>query len=142
VFYTGVDWITTGIDANVNYSRRWNRSIQGLESAAKTIYDPSPRGWKMPHGVDWSGFTEGAFPTTTAPVSGRMYNGLATAFFPQMGIRSRVDGRLTKLSQGVYWSGSGSKGFGYALQFGTLDMAPSTIEFFCADGVPVRPVRE
>ena len=60
-FYAkGTDWVSEGADAGVNSSRRWNNAAPTVKGS-KTIFDPSPRGWRTPWLIDWTRLVLGNF---------------------------------------------------------------------------------
>ena len=86
-----------------NYtSKKWN-DITG--SDGKSLFDPSPEGWRLPSKEEYSSFTESTF-TWDDTNKGRTYN---TNWFPAAGHRSGYNGTLvsyTKKEYGDYWSSS------------------------------------
>ena len=115
---------------------------------AKTMYDPSPIGWKVPKGGNtgvWStaGFDASTF-TWNAEEKGRIFNSPA-AYYPAAGFRENNNGRGGVLQQigrfGYYWSSSVSGINGYCMYFHSNSMTPSYSPGR-AYGASVRPCKE
>ncbi len=145
-----------GLRAYSKGNTRWN-TTGGTGSSAdykgtKTIYDPCPRGWRMPWGANFSGFKRDEMSPFTwqksseTTTSGSVYN-KTNAFFPGTGNRHVSAGKL--MMSGSYvamWSGAGHKQEptlhnGYCLSLHASYISPGA-NCSRAYGYPVRPVQE
>ena len=142
-FYTNTrDWVMSGIDASATDSKRWNNSTDGLTEGTKTIFDPCPRGWRMPWGGDWSGFTKENFPWQTTPTLGRKYGDSANAFFPAAGRLSYSTGAIEYGgTSGYVWSSAVSTTKALFLLFYASVVFPAN-SYGRASGMSVRCVQE
>ena len=121
----------------------------------KTVYDPSPVGFKVPNGRVFTGFTTTGGNTSTAEefnVVGSFSAGWkfkANAedtdgqFFPASGYRTNSSGGLTNVSSsGLSWSSAAtSAAYAYYLSFNSGSVSPLDYNYR-AYGFSVRPVRE
>ncbi len=137
------DWCST------SYFNTWSSAINGHGPAqndnarTKTIYDPSPVGFRVPALDDFSTLTMDNFtwvPETTLDGNeGRAYNGL---YFPTTGLRYENDGRLLNKGQGRYWTSNPSNtDNGYMMYFSGLEVDPDNSRMR-AGGQGMRPVRD
>ena len=137
VFYTygsssGYDWASPN-----NYtSKKWNDIT---DAAGKSLFDPSPEGWRLPSKDEYSNFSTTTFIWDSSN-KGRTYEG---NWFPAAGCRDSSDGSMNSVgSSGNYWSSSPYSGnYGYILRFGSGDVNPSSYSGR-AYGVRVRCVQE
>lgn len=146
---TPYDWCST------TYYNTWNSRIDGFGSGqystpvVKTIYDPSPVGFKMPPVAAWEDFPTSNFGnanTYTSSISSagvvgygrKRSNGL---FFPASGYRSSATVYYV-WSNGCYWSAVPLSSYdnGYSLYFGSGNAANSSNRRSLA--FAVRPVKE
>ncbi len=108
-YYTGFSnpndpYYSSGESYSEDEYNRWG----GCESSTsntpfendKTIFDPSPAGWRVPSGGNWSGFTTDNF--TTSSSSWGDYSG--NAFAPAGSRHYLGDGMYFSGSAGFYWS--------------------------------------
>jgi hypothetical protein len=139
------DWVYNGLDAAVSVSKRWDDTASGEAKGKKTIYDPSPRGWRVGPGKSWSGFIKEKF-ILTLDNEGRIHDGNLNAFFPRTDLLSNTNGAPfggARAYDGCYWGASSYGAFAQFLQFkqnGVVNLERS--DFFRADGFVVRPVLE
>lgn len=121
----------------------------------KTVYDPSPAGFKVPNGRVFTGFTTTGGNTSTAEefnVVGSFADGWKFKandedtdgqFFPASGCRNYTSGRLDNFSSNGYcWSSAAySATYAYYLSFDSGSVNP--LKYYGrAYGFSVRPVRE
>ena len=146
------DWAITGPGSYKEGSTRWNITANSGKGT-KTIYDPCPRGWRMPWDGNFSGLVRddmAAFPwqkisETTA--SGCTYGNNANAFFPATGFRHVTAGKLMLNGRyGYVWSGagvvhSGALQHGYLMTFAYSYVSPGANDHR-GYGNSVRPVQE
>ena len=121
----------------------------------KTLFDPCPPGWKMPHPYVYSAFTSTGqneqVGSGEVNVSGPfrqgwnfVYDGSATTFYPGVGYRYDEYGNFFFTPSGYYWTSSPSQPdtFG-AWAFGMTSLAVYT---YVSDprgfGLPVRCMRD
>ena len=136
VFYTyyndsSYDWASPN-----NYtSKKWNDIT---DAAGKSLFDPSPEGWRLPNKEEYSNFSTTTFIWNSG--KGRTYEG---NWFPTAGYRSSVVGGVgSNPSDGLYWSSSPINGnYGYSLDFRSSDVDPSNTSGR-ANGFSVRCVQE
>ncbi|WP_373825979.1 fimbrillin family protein, partial [Bacteroides heparinolyticus] len=121
----------------------------------KTIYDPSPVGYKLPPSNAFTGFTTTGDNTSTASqfnVQGAWSNGwnfycnpskTQTVFFPASGWRYTNSARPNVGGSGFFWSaGSYDIYCGWYLDFGPGHVNPLYHNFHRSHGLGVRPCRE
>ena len=121
----------------------------------KTVYDPSPVGFKVPNGRVFTGFTTTGGNTSTAEefnVVGSFSAGWKFKandedtdgqFFPASGYRDNSSGGLSYVSsRGYYWSSAArSAANAYGVYFDSGSVYPLNYKYR-AYGFSVRPVRE
>ena len=137
VFYTygsssGSDWASPN-----NYtSKKWNDITDG---DGKSLFDPSPKGWRLPSKEEYSNFSESTF-TWDSSNKGRTYDG---NWFPAAGYHySSNDGMSLVGRYGCSWSSSPCDGStGYYLSFNSSSVYPSG-NLNRANGFSVRCVQE
>ena len=137
VFYTygssfGYDWASPN-----NYtSKKWNDIT---DAADKSLFDPSPEGWRLPSKEEYSNFSSTTF-TWDNSNNGRTYEG---NWFPAAGYRSSLNGSMYNGgSNGYSWSSSPYGGSnGYYLYFYSGYVNPSS-SYYRASGFSVRCVQE
>ena len=137
VFYTygsssGSDWASPN-----NYtSKKWNDIT---DADGKSLFDPSPQGWRLPSKEEYSNFSSTTF-TWDSSNKGRTYEG---NWFPAAGCRSSYGGSMNGVgSYGFDWSSSPYNGNGgYYLYFNSGYVNPST-NSIRTDGFSVRCLQE
>ena len=156
-FYTyGPSWYNNP-PSGYSYNNLWSmeNSTTGWNDNAvvKTIYDPSPAGFKMPASNAFTGFTTNGQNGGTMNVSGDWDNGWnfnnrisspdATVYFPASGYRYVDDGSLHIVGyEGGYWSAVPSNtNIGCYLFFVQWDVYPQH-NSNRSYGFSVRPVSE
>lgn len=136
------------------YHNLWNTNANSITNPViKTIYDPSPAGYKVPFGHSFTGFALGGYNAPTASqinADGPFNNGwnfycktgLITVFFPASKIRASNNGSLSG-TLGAYWTAQSVSGYkrGYMLYFTNATLYPMYPQSHCA-GVPIRPCQE
>ena len=157
IFYTwGGSWYNNP-PSGYSYNNLWSmeNTITGFNDNAvvKTIYDPSPAGFKMPASNAFTGFTTNGQNGGTMNVSGDWDNGWnfnnkisspdATVYFPASGYRSSNDGSLNSVGRsGDYWSAVPySTDYGCHLYFSQWGVSPQHYDLR-SYGFSVRPVSE
>ena len=145
-FYTQQDvpfvWCST------TYHNHWSSTIAGTgteqnaNAKTKTVYDPSPVGFRVPALDAWAGFDTSNFTwSAVGGDNGRTY-GPSGLFFPASGFRFDNSGRLSSVgSNGGHWSSSPSSLGSYYLSFSPYNVNPS-YNTYRANGFPVRCVKE
>lgn len=124
----------------------------------KTVYDPSPVGFKLPPGNVFTGFTTtGGSTSTSSEINGtwsssslkgwNFYTDSSkskTIFFPASGYRYRSNGMVSNVSSsGFYWSAvPSSPTKGRYLYFYSLQVLPLSTSNYRAVGFGVRPSQE
>ena len=137
------DWCST------TYHNHWSSTIKGTgtgqnaNAKTKTVYDPSPVGFRVPAPDAWAEFNTSNFTWGTVNGdNGRTYtpSGL---FFPASGFRPNSSGGVSVVgSYGYHWSSSPySATLGYFLYFYSGYVNPSNY-YYRAYGFPVRCVKE
>ena len=102
VFYTHnrgtYDWASP----NHFKIKKWNDIT---DAAGKSLFDPSPEGWRLPSKEEYSNFSESTFTWNSSNQDGRTYEG---NWFPVAGYRAFIGiGSLSDVRQnGDYWSSS------------------------------------
>ena len=139
---------------NSTHNLSYGNPYAGEEYITKTIYDPSPVGYKVPDRHAWSIFTKDNFTLTEKyGVNGREWNGV---FFPMIGSRNRIlnnnpaDNWISNYnSQGSYFSanGIGSEGGpasvpGLSLLFSDRSVNIGNVSVHNTVAQPIRPVKE
>ena len=136
VFYTYGSSIYDWASPNNYTSKKWNDIT---DAAGKSLFDPSPEGWRLPSKGEYSNFSTTTFIWYSSN-KGRTYN---ANWFPTAGYRNFDDGSLGFVgSYGYYWSSSpcGVNG-GYNLYFSSDNVNPSRNNRR-AGGFSVRCVQE
>ena len=145
------DWCST------TYHNHWSSTINGTgtgqnaNAKTKTVYDPSPVGFRVPALDAWSGFNRSNFTWGTVNGdNGRTYT-QSGLFFPASGFRSYGRGGMDNVgSNGYFWSSSPrSSGDNQLLLastssfllFQSNSVNPSS-NGYRVDGCPVRCVKE
>ena len=124
----------------------------------KTVYDPSPVGFKLPPGNVFTGFTTtGGSTSTSSEINGtwsssslkgwNFYTDSSkskTIFFPASGYRYRYNGMVSNVSSdGFYWSAvPSSPTKGHYLYFSSLQVIPLSTSNYRAVGFGVRSCQE
>lgn len=126
------------------------------ENVIKTIYDPSPVGFKLPPGNAFTGFTTtGEYTSTLSEINGTWDSSLKgwnfftdasrskNIFFPMSGYRYLSDGNVYSVgNQGFVWLAvSPNYYYANALVLSQLQIVPAT-DLNRAFGYGVRPVKE
>jgi len=157
IFYTwGPSWYNNP-PSGYSYNNLWSmeNTITSWNDNAvvKTIYDPSPAGFKMPASNAFTGFTTtGNYSSTPSEfnISGDWDNGwnfkgtgTNTVYFPASGYRRFYDGSLYNVGgNGCYWSAvPGITYRGCSLGFGQWSVGPRSNDSR-SYGFSVRPVSE
>jgi hypothetical protein len=157
IFYTwGPSWYNNP-PSGYSYNNLWSmeNTTTGFNDNAvvKTIYDPSPVGFKMPASNAFTGFTTNGQNEGTMNVSGAWENGWnfnnrisspdATVYFPASGYRNLHDGSLYHVGyNGYYWSAVPNYTYsGCNLYFNQWYVYPQ-FNSYRSYGFSVRPVSE
>ncbi|MFR9588705.1 MAG: hypothetical protein SNF86_04760, partial [Rikenellaceae bacterium] len=120
----------------------WNDIQAALASGKKSIFDPSPAGWKLPTitadssaGTPWYGLT--------ANLTSSVATFFTNAKYPISGRRLDTTGAMSSVgTYACYWSASpGSEANGYRMRFTSSAVFPAGTHYR-SDGYPVRPVLE
>ena len=157
---TAYDWYYGGGKGNspdVRNNELWGNPTGYTvgRQTVKTLFDPCPPGWKMPHPYVYSAFTSTGqneqVGSGEVNVSGPfrqgwnfVYDGSATTFYPGVGYRYDEYGNFFFTPSGYYWTSSPSQPdtFG-AWAFGMTSLAVYT---YVSDprgfGLPVRCMRD
>ena len=90
------DWVSPN-----NYtSKKWNNIT---DAAGKSLFDPSPKGWRLPSKEEYSNFSTTTFTWDDSNL-GRTYEG---NWFPAAGGRCFINDSMNYLDgYGLYWSSS------------------------------------
>ncbi|MEA5099816.1 MAG: hypothetical protein VB011_04765 [Bacteroidales bacterium] len=130
-----------GISGPTAITYLWNDPNVLTSSTAKSIYDPSPWGFKLPKTGVWSNFSNSTFPWTT---NTRLYNvSSINAYYYADGFRKSGGGTLSNVaSRGYYWNSSPSSAANaYNMTFRNTSVT-SDATVAKANGYVCRPVRE
>ena len=137
------DWFDTNSGKTYNL---WDAACTSTgnsdNNVVKTIYDPSPIGFKMPNGNTFTGFS--IINNANGIVKFTRYSGDSTGVgFPMSGYRSNSDGSLYGVGSGGYvWlSSAPSQSYAYFLSFTSGSVYPQDY-YYRAVGFSVRPVQE
>ena len=129
-----------------SYYNLWDAACTGTGNSdndtVKTVYDPSPVGWKVPNGNTFTGLS--VLSTANGIVKMRRYSGDTVGVgFPMSGYRSYSVGSLYDVGSGGYvWlSSAGSQGHAFNLYFLSDYVGPQYLSYR-AYGFSVRPVEE
>lgn len=149
------DWQSDDAKRFNHWDAACNAAGASDNEVVKTVYDPSPAGFKVPNGRVFTGFTTTGVNTSTAEefnVVGSFAAGWKFKandedtdgqFFPASGYRYYASGGLNGVSSsGSYWSSAAySATYAYALGFSSGGVNPLDNNNR-AYGFGVRPVRE
>jgi hypothetical protein len=153
--WCSTDWINLWSSTINGYGTASNAMSQNGNGKTKTIYDPSPVGFRVPSIDVYDGFGTGNFTVytneTTIPYwRGRRYTSNTALAYPFSGQRASSDSGLGQIGYyGLYWSSIPyhSSGYcAYAFYFNTgssvytQNADYATYRFAC--GFPIRPVKE
>lgn len=161
-YMSGSNW-----NNNYGYYNLWSAdnmvagslNVGNDDPVVKTVYDPSPVGFKMPANNAFTGFTANGKNEGTKNVDGTDdlqtfsnnfgYNfwtsssKTATIYFPASGYRSYDDGSLNSVgSNGYYWSAVPGYTYGGCSLFFKSDKVNPLDDITRAHGVAARPVSE
>lgn len=161
-YMSGSNW-----NNNYGYYNLWSAdnmvagslNVGNDDPVVKTVYDPSPVGFKMPANNAFTGFTANGKNEGTKNVDGTDdlqtfsnnfgYNfwtsssKTATIHFPASGYRSYDDGSLNSVgSNGYYWSAVPGYTYGGCSLFFKSDKVNPLDDITRAHGVAARPVSE
>ncbi len=140
---SGVSWCSE-VPAEVT-SIDWYDKYAPLEGSVKSIFDPSPLGWRVPSIYVWSNFDDDGSATASSSIvewnsdlMGFYYNinENPVAFYPAIGAFSGV------YSSGTVYSNSCQ---GYSTYSSRLYLSPEKLDFSnntSSSGFPVRPVKD
>lgn len=156
---TSYDWYYGGGRGNTSEQR--NNSLWGNpegmtvgQTTVKTLFDPCPPGWKLPHGYAYTAFTQTGgsvnLPGSQAHLTGNfvqgwrlVYNGSDATYYPTVGSRNDELAFYSSTSAGFYWTSAapgdtfGAQGFWMmSSQLAPLTTNPRAI------GNPVRCMKE
>ena len=154
------DWLT-----GTHYYNLWTgkKSISGQydqdDDVIKTVYDPSPVGYKMPASNVFTGFTStGENVASGAPTKCNVYGSFNkgwnfytkpnkqgnTIFFPAAGYRYITNGSISSVGiYGRYWSAVPQDWyFGYHMTLSSTFVYPVNNTHCRCEGYSVRPVQE
>ena len=137
VFYTYGNNSTYDWASPNNYtSKKWNDIT---DADGKSLFDPSPKGWRLPNRENFSNFSTTTF-TWDNSNNGRTYEG---NWFPAAGYRNSFDGSMNDVgSHGYSWSSSPyNDNNGYDLYLYSGSVYPSSVNYR-AYGFSVRCVQE
>lgn len=132
------NWCNTTQLNNNNYY--WNDpNVLITNTDKKSIFDPSPLGFKAPRAGTWSAFSTSTFKYSSTTKSA-VYNGI---IYPSSGSRYDSDGTLYQVgSRGYYWSGyPDAAKDGEGLYFNSSSVKPSEA-YSKALGWCIRAVQE
>ncbi|MFR9626001.1 MAG: hypothetical protein SNI36_08405 [Rikenellaceae bacterium] len=119
----------------------WNdRTIsKATYETGKSIFDPSPQGFRVPITGTWTGFTVDTFPFADYS---RTYN--SYAYYPTTGYRIATSGALTNTgSYGYSWSATPySYTIGYYMNFNSTTSVNAAGTASRAHAFPIRPIQE
>ena len=140
---------------SVTYFNTWSSTMNGTgtgqngNARSKTIYDPSPVGFRVPALDDWNSLSTDNFITDTVNGNqGRTYtSGDKSIFFPAAGYRYNSSDALDNVGrQGLYWSSVPyNDNSGYYLSFSfnlNLIFVYPLHSGYRAGGFSVRPVQD
>ncbi|RHA81912.1 fimbrillin family protein [Segatella copri] len=137
VFYTYGNNSTYDWASPNNYtSKKWNDIT---DADGKSLFDPSPKGWRLPNRENFSNFSTTTF-TWDNSNNGRTYEG---NWFPAAGYRDSDDGSMNRVgSYGYSWSSSpynGNNGYNLGFYSGNVDPSNNSNRAY---GFSVRCVQE
>ena len=110
------DWCATITDP-VHYKLEWNdvktNNTDNVPSTVKSIFDPSPLGWQVPHIVAFDDFDfEGNLVWEKSPYAKRIYKGgKGFIIFPASGMREIGSGDVVLVGETSFIWGSGIVNF-------------------------------
>lgn len=159
MFYVNNPTTGTGNWTTNDYGNLWSMNnklfTNNDDIVVKTIYDPSPVGFKMPASNAFSGFSKnGAYATATdINAIGPFDVGWnfiikspsTTSYYPATNAITTSLTVSPSLGSGSYWTAgpySAAKQNGYSLNFSSFYTYPISPNFYRAYGLAVRPVMD
>jgi len=138
------DWYS--VTASTHNDALWGGADKTLsEPAVKTMFDPSPAGWRVPpfkvSKSPWTAFTTTSFSWNATYLGSTYTDG---SFYPAAGNREDESGALNYVASygyGNYWSGSPYVGNGCTLSFNSIYVNPANCNHR-ASGFSVRCVQD
>ncbi|MFR9589155.1 MAG: hypothetical protein SNF86_07085, partial [Rikenellaceae bacterium] len=143
LFYEGSSTYYNWCSEAQDLTYLWNDTQAALASGKKSIFDPSPAGWKLPTitanssaGTPWHGLT--------ANLTSSVATFFTNAKYPANGLRYYTTGAMHYVgAYGFYWSASpSSETYGYRMGFYSSAVFPATNNSHRSIGLQVRPVLE
>ncbi|MFR9588198.1 MAG: fimbrillin family protein [Rikenellaceae bacterium] len=144
IFVGSTTWCNENIDSA---SCLWNDKNVSSDSASesygkKSLFDPSPLGWRIPVDGVWSNFSQSNFIWESK--NGCYYpNDSGFAFYPASGYRRNTNYKCANATNyGYCWSASASEdGYGYRLYFDSDDIYTSS-NHSSISSLPIRAIQE
>ncbi|MFR9589104.1 MAG: hypothetical protein SNF86_06830, partial [Rikenellaceae bacterium] len=142
LFYEGSTTYRNWCSEAQDLTYLWNDIQAALASGKKSIFDPSPAGWKLPTitanssaGTPWYGLT--------ANLTSFVATFFTNAKYPAGGFRNHTSGAMANVrTYGRYWSASpNSETYGWSMTFSSSGVFPASTTDRSA-GFQVRPVLE
>ncbi len=147
----------TGVEES-NYDWLYDDHNDELWSdSKKSIYDPSPKGWRVPRSTDFEGVTIESIPPagtdSDASYGGYLSDGSTLELFMGLGRRNYITGRIGNVNSnynntapwtGYYWtSGAASEETrAVCFKFDNNDLIDAQHEALRANGMQIRCVRD
>lgn len=133
-------------------------SGHNVAGSEKTVYDPTPVGYKVPIGIAFNGFTK-AGRSSNVPadwnVKGNYERGwhfrlseqsAETLFFPATGYINGKGEWVAEGKEGVYWTSNPATGHtkfsGWAFFFSEGYVSPRFFQHYCSMAQSIRPMKE
>lgn len=142
--FTLTDWSTKTLKNLWSSTIDGDGSGQDANAKTKTIYDPSPVGFRVPSHDTMGDFTQSGATTWDADRKGRAYRSPnSNLFFPALGFRTRHEASFANVGEFVrYWLAqdySASEGLNLAMASNACSITDHSAK---TCGFPVFPVKE
>ncbi len=139
---SGGNWSNQNSEITIS----WNDKNTAVDSNIKSLFDPSPLGWMLPHKDVWQNFSSTYLSwSSSGDNHGLTYNrGDVSAYHPITRHITYFSGLFNASQEALNWSTTpATTTVGTAMvSSGSVSSVVSTTEYLRASGYPVRSVRE